>query len=677
MEQPATTSALADNDEYVESMLDQQGEVTPATGQSPSPASMAPAPRPAPERDIPLHNLYRELQKYQNEPRFYYRINEVVGNVEYLIGDDLAPWLSASGPLEERARRFLKDEAQLFGLDARWIDQTIFLKHRLHSYLGNHYIFGLRALGTASLDETLNASLVFHFDTLERLVMVAGTYHPLVGTKRLAMDNDAYQGELRPPSLAIGAGAPRQPASVVSSVEVAKAFSPLPAASGQNEPVWDNAKVEEKLLAIAQDRLLVTDRGKAIPNPEPKPQQIAFFRPERKSIFNPAKKQHEACVQVKYTTERNDSVFIINGQGDIVECFHVDARAPIHIAYVYRQFWQSEEPTMELENLQKVALRDLTSDIELIGRYVDVRDVIGYTKPVVWQDLLNAPESTFDTKTSLADRVLVYYHIDRVQRYFRELGLTVLDQYPALNPIRVELGAGETKFQPNGQRILFKHLRPNSTFFCTEARSAHIVYHEFVHAVTDALARLRRDSDSSAEREKVWRIQVRQAHGLDEGYADYFACSLATRQGATFTTIGELKVDDHGKIMVDESKRHDLGKIGADFDAGEAPSLARMVEELKMNADQESRWPDDHLLGRAWAAFLWLCREKMTPDIADIVIAHSIFFLTRWSTFGTGVMALVLADRLLFNGLHERVILAEVGGQAAKDWTTIQEMAPQ
>ena len=170
------------------------------------PSGLAVNPKPASGLPPFLAHLYTQLLKYQSNPHVYYRINPAVGNVEYLIANDLAPGLPTSNPPIERARRFLKDEAQLFGLDEQWVDQILFLKHHLNSYMGNHYIFGLRAVDSTNQEETLNSSLVFHFDPFERLVMVAGTYHPHMGTKRLTMEVKLYETELRATGLAVGIG---------------------------------------------------------------------------------------------------------------------------------------------------------------------------------------------------------------------------------------------------------------------------------------------------------------------------------------------------------------------------------------------------------------------------------------------------------------------------------------
>ena len=67
--------------------------------------------------------------------------------------------------------------------------------------------------------------------------------------------------------------------------------------------------------------------------------------------------------------------------------------------------------------------------------------------------------------------------------------------------------------------------------------------------------------------------------------------------------------------------------------------------------------------GNYWARFLWQLRKSLGAPIADILIAHSLFFLTRWSDFRMGVAshALLMADRLLFGGNH-RDTLAELSG---------------
>ena len=67
--------------------------------------------------------------------------------------------------------------------------------------------------------------------------------------------------------------------------------------------------------------------------------------------------------------------------------------------------------------------------------------------------------------------------------------------------------------------------------------------------------------------------------------------------------------------------------------------------------EQYYRW------GTIWACYLWRLRDELGPDVADMLIAHSILFLSRWSGFLVGVCALIQADLLLFNGINQQKII--------------------
>ena len=72
------------------------------------------------------------------------------------------------------------------------------------------------------------------------------------------------------------------------------------------------------------------------------------------------------------------------------------------------------------------------------------------------------------------------------------------------------------------------------------ARDARILYHEYVHAVTDSLARLQRIDKSGKDSDNKRLLEMIQSVAMDEGLADYFACSLAQRQGAPSASSGRL-----------------------------------------------------------------------------------------------------------------------------------------
>lgn len=547
-------------------------------------------------REKAIKTLYDRLTKYDPVTMLYYRINAEIGNIEYIVSANLAAGLPLSGSLVNRATQFIQSQTDLFGFEEKWIDTALYIKHTLNSQIGTHCIFGFHY----KRDEQLDKSIVVHFDQEERLVMVTSIYQPF--TQRTG-DGIEWNEE--------------QIALEVNNIRIGKYY-------------------------IENGAVLNHKRAKNIPS---------RIRVERKWYTSYADIQDKPCLQVKYNAADLDYVFILDNKGKILGAHNVQAPSSLRIGKVYENFWEIEE---EADRLKQVVMRNLESDSELSGRYVKVQDNIYFTIPQEWGDAI--PQ--FTSKITMPDRFMAYYHTDLAQRYFRDLGLEILDTYPHLNPLVVELGnTDRTKYLPNEERIRFRKLNQSDGTRCTDARSAHIIYHEFTHVVTDALARLRRQNAAST---KDWRYkQILQAHAMDEGFADYFACSLAKRYGATHTKVGPLKFED-ARIRLDSAR-----DLNVDDNLN---GLAITAVEPKVN---DNNVIDESIIydwGQRWGRFLWKFRSYVGQEIADTVIAHSLFFLTRWSTFGMGVIGLLVADRLLFSGVHETIILEQCGGMLVKDW---------
>jgi hypothetical protein len=256
----------------------------------------------------------------------------------------------------------------------------------------------------------------------------------------------------------------------------------------------------------------------------------------------------------------------------------------------------------------------------------------------------------------------------------------VLDDYPHLNPIRVVLGqVSETMYSVPQCRIFISLLSGH----VTNAREARILYHEFVHAVTDALARLQRDDPAVPGEPRM--LQITQAKAMDEGLADFFACSLAVRNGAPdasfypppliVTEDGTRKLAWNVVPQAGSNETHHVRVLGGaraegypaePFDAlrgatipkpsGDDSELAHQLEKLIYE------WAE------LWGRFLWSLRVELGADVAETLIAHSIFFLTRWSSFDVGVLAIAVADRMLFGGAHRDKIMEL--GQGVCDFLT-------
>lgn len=388
------------------------------------------------------------------------------------------------------------------------------------------------------------------------------------------------------------------------------------------------------------------------------------------NVYQPDEAEYRRLLQVKLTTPQGDFVAWVSEDGEIVRSYPVHAGAiteRVKLGQVYDGFWshlregEVDDAMLNRMDRKVVVLRGLEAERGLVGRYAAITDEISNYWPLQSSGFLYDPEPL----SSTFDRVMAYYHIDLIQRYFRDLGLSVLDEYGQFNPTQVVLSPDRpTYYSPTEQRIHLQKLgggehedefadefEDGFDYKCTQAREARVLYHEFVHVVTDALARLRRQGKEKNQR-------FLQAAAMDEGLADYFACSLAARHGVRRAYFGKLKLDQETETLKWEVERT-LG-----------PSLSRAFGYNLRPRYNASLTSEENIYewGEQWGRYLWQLRCDLGVEVADIVIAHSIFFLTRWSTFEMGILAIMLADRLLFGGIHESAILKDAGG-----WETCAE----
>jgi fungalysin metallopeptidase (M36) len=143
------------------------------------------------------------------------------------------------------------------------------------------------------------------------------------------------------------------------------------------------------------------------------------------------------------------------------------------------------------------------------------------------------------------------------------------------------------------------------------------VYHEFAHAVSDAICRLGRTQ------------QHTQSRGMSEGYSDYFAASA----------LNDPRIGDY--VLNNANGDRNLTNPGLRFPAGFAG--------------------EEHSTGEVWAAILWDVRTQCGPGVTDLLALESLQFLSPNATFNDGLAALITADRRLFptrnsTGRHEAVL---------------------
>jgi len=210
--------------------------------------------------------------------------------------------------------------------------------------------------------------------------------------------------------------------------------------------------------------------------------------------------------------------------------------------------------------------------------------------------------------------VMVYFHIDRAQRYLQALGFTgVLDR-----PIGVNVAAesdDNSAYSPGTHTLGF------GTGGVDDAEDAEIILHEYGHAIQDAQV-------------PGWG-EVAEAQAMGEGFGDYFAASF----------FAEVKP----ALM-----RPTIGNWDATYySADDPPALRRLDSNKKYPKDMTV---DEHDNGEIWSASLWQLRTAVGRPVADcLVIAHQ-FLLNRRARFEDAANALLTADRQLYQSHHAKAI---------------------
>jgi|KBSMisStandDraft_5_1062788.scaffolds.fasta_scaffold02112_10 hypothetical protein len=210
--------------------------------------------------------------------------------------------------------------------------------------------------------------------------------------------------------------------------------------------------------------------------------------------------------------------------------------------------------------------------------------------------------------------VMVYFHIDRAQRYLQLLGFNgVLD-----HPIGVNVAGGRDDnsfYSPGTSTLSF------GTGGVDDAEDAEIILHEYGHAIQDAQV-------------PGWG-EVEEAMAMGEGFGDYFAASF----------FAEVKP---------AAMRPTVGNWDATFYSAEnPPALRRLDSNKKYPKDLTS---DEHDNGELWSASLWQLRAAVGRNVADrLVIAHH-FLLNRRARFEDAANALLTADRQLYQSNHAETI---------------------
>lgn len=255
----------------------------------------------------------------------------------------------------------------------------------------------------------------------------------------------------------------------------------------------------------------------------------------------------------------------------------------------------------------EVVLRDLQDTGTLDGPFVSTRATSNRVKRTNLEFRFNRADRAFK-------EVMVYFHIDRIQRHIQELGFeNVLNHAIEVNIDGIT--DDNSFYSPATKSLTF------GTGGVDDAEDAEIILHEYGHAIQD-------------DQVPGWG-QHEEGKAMGEGFGDYNAASFfaETKPLEMRPTVGNWDATSYS---------------GAD-----PPFLRRLDSNKKYPKDLTHEEHDD---GEIWSACLWEIRGALGRKVTDtLVIAHH-FLLSRTATFENAANALITADKNLNEGRNGEAI---------------------
>ena len=251
-----------------------------------------------------------------------------------------------------------------------------------------------------------------------------------------------------------------------------------------------------------------------------------------------------------------------------------------------------------------VILSELDGSGFLNGPYVSTR---------LTDNRANEPTLEFNylRDDSRFEEVMVYYHIDAVGRYLKELGFDFVNDWQI--PANVHFGMTRAGFYNDSDgSINFGDAGVDV------AEDAEVIIHEYGHAILDR---------------QVPSINRGEGGAIHEGFSDFLAASF-------FSAVSDGFSDS----------------IVFEWAGSGDPEIAtRPVNSNK-------RYPEDivgepHADGQIWSAALWEIFEAIGRDASIRLIVESHFFLLPDAEFVDGASAIFVADQELNGGVNLDFIL--------------------
>jgi Zn-dependent metalloprotease len=256
---------------------------------------------------------------------------------------------------------------------------------------------------------------------------------------------------------------------------------------------------------------------------------------------------------------------------------------------------------------KEVDLPDVNNSGHLDGPYVSTANTPNRIKRTNGKFLFKRTDRGFK-------EVMVYFHIDRLQRYIQTLGFTNIMN----KSIKVNIQGrtdDNSDYSPVTKALRF------GIGGVDDAEDAEIILHEYGHAIQD---------------NQVPGFGATDEGGaMGEGFGDYLAASFfADRKPARL----QMCVGNWDAVA---------------YSGDEPPCLRRLDSNKKYPRDVTGEVHND---GEIWSACLWQIRTALGRRVADKLILAHHFLLAPQSEFEDAAKALITTDRQLNHGRNVNTI---------------------
>ncbi|TCP59362.1 Zn-dependent metalloprotease [Tumebacillus sp. BK434] len=266
------------------------------------------------------------------------------------------------------------------------------------------------------------------------------------------------------------------------------------------------------------------------------------------------------------------------------------------------------DSTALTNQLKTVTLRGLDGSGNLVGQYV---------KTVQKKATSYSATNTFNYTRSSDhfENVMVYYHIDELQRYIQSIGFTNVNN----RQITVNVNgttADNSFYSPSTKQLTF------GTGGVDDAEDAGIIAHEYGHSIQD--------------NQVPGFGNTLEGGAMGEGFGDYL--------GAIWED--KLAPGTYGKACIGEWD-------STSYSTSNPPCLRRLDKNKVMPG---SWYGEVHADGEIWSQGEYDMAQLLGVDNATKLILQSHFSLTPNSGFNAGAKAIKTADQLLNGGANASAI---------------------